>query len=321
VTQKTRKVVFITGYRPGGPYYWAEKLVKKIGELDLGWRGSHPKTLWQTIYSALIAPNADVVHSTLPVAFHLWRRPLVMTIKGDFEREKGPGYRGYRRAIAAADAVTVPSEFIKRQLGLHQAIVIPNGFDLPNAVSRPETEPDDPIKLLTVTKFHFKDKASGVLNLYRILESVAGRSNRQIVWDILGDGAFRREIESQVKSEKIKINFRGFVDPKPFYQSADVFLYYSDHDNMPNAIIEAMGYGLPVISNDIGAVGEMIDDGVSGYLCRDQQDYTAKLTQMLKTPSDLAVLGRQAREVVATRFDNDVITRKYLEIYERIVTK
>ena len=138
---------------------------------------------------------------------------------------------------------------------------------------------------------------------------------------MLGEVVFRREIESQVKSEKIKINFRGFVDPKPFYQSADVFLYYSDHDNMPNAIIEAMGYGLPVISNDIGAVGEMIDDGVSGYLCRDQQDYTAKLTQMLKTPSDLAVLGRQAREVVATRFDNDVITRKYLEIYERIVTK
>ena len=53
----------------------------------------------------------------------------------------------------------------------------------------------------------------------------------------------------------------------------DLFLYYSVHDNFPIAILEAMALGLPVVTNDVGAVREMIRPGENGYITVSEEDY------------------------------------------------
>lgn len=46
----------------------------------------------------------------------------------------------------------------------------------------------------------------------------------------------------------------------------DAFIYTSWYDGMPNAVMEAIAAGLPVIAPDVGGIGEIVEDGVSGIL-------------------------------------------------------
>ena len=71
----------------------------------------------------------------------------------------------------------------------------------------------------------------------------------------------------------LKVSFTGMVaEPQQELERGDIFLYYSNHDNFPNTILEAMSCGLPVITNDIGAINEIIENGKDGYI---SDDYNA----------------------------------------------
>lgn len=314
------RVSIVTGYRPGGPYYWAEKLVAKINGGDSGWTADHPGSFLGAVVSPLYL-RGDVVHTTLPLAYHLWRKPIVLTVKGNYLIENVPGGKLFPKIVEEADVVTAPSHFIKNKLGLSRAIVIPNGVKIPAQKAQPFRDPNI-VRALTVTKFWFKDKATGIINLYSVLQAANKVSRKKIVWDILGGGEYLNEIKQSVKStETITINFHGFTDPQPFYQRADLFIYWSDLDNMPNVLLEAAAYGMPTLTNNVGAVNEIINDGETGYICGSPNQYIERLSQMLSNPERAKDLGEKARVHMEKSFDNDKIVGEYLKIYNQLLEK
>ena len=75
----------------------------------------HKNKLWQL----LLAPfyqNCDIVHSTIPIFFSFWRKPYVLTIKGDFTIEKKRYRWPYKKAIKKAKA-GCKGEQLKRKSG------------------------------------------------------------------------------------------------------------------------------------------------------------------------------------------------------------
>lgn len=313
---KTKTVAFVTGYRPGGPYLWAERLTQAINSSKREWRAYHIKTLWGIVWIPFFV-KADLVHTTLPLPFHWWRKPLVVTVKGDYTIEKVPGARWYPKAIAAASAVTTPSLYMKRHLGLSRALVIPNGANLPTETANPFTG-GKKLRLLTISKFHFHDKALGVIEVARALKEVLVNKNIAFTWNVLGGGAHLEEIEEQVEKLGVTGTFHGHVNPKPFYKEADIFLYWSDHDNMPNVLIEASAYGLPVLSNGVGGVKEIILNKKTGYVARDMKEYCAKLALMINAPALSRQFGQNARERAEHYFNDEVIFNRYLDLYDTL---
>lgn len=315
-----RRVSIVTGYRPGGPYYWADRLVDGINQ-NPDWHAKHPQTLATTLLESFIS-TADVFHTTLPI-FPLTGRPVVLTMKGDFTREDSLLSKRYPRAIKNADVITTPSHFLKERLGLKDAIVIPNGLDLVDRVAIPNREKDQ-VKLLTVTKFWFKEKAQGVSELGRIIFEVAKNSNQQLTWDVLGEGSYRSEIEEQLqklKPSNLTINFRGFVKPASYYRNSDIFVYWSDLDNFPNALLEASSYSLPIITNNVGAVAEIINNQSTGVICETSQEYVKEVEQLISAPDRAKQLGEKARDRMEKYFDNAKIIDRYLTIYEQVLSK
>lgn len=86
---------------------------------------------------------------------------------------------------------------------------------------------------------------------------------------IAGDG----EIE-QVKQKSIKmgvennIDFPGWVraDEKDMIlRESDVFFLPSYSEGMPMSILDAMGYGLPIVSSNVGGISKLVHNGVNGY--------------------------------------------------------
>lgn len=91
------------------------------------------------------------------------------------------------------------------------------------------------------------------------------------VAEIYGDGPLKAELEDYIalKNMKDAIKLCGFSrDVLQQIRSAAMFVMSSDYEGMSNALIEAVGMGVPCISTDhpIGGARLTIEDGISGFL-------------------------------------------------------
>jgi glycosyltransferase involved in cell wall biosynthesis len=94
---------------------------------------------------------------------------------------------------------------------------------------------------------------------------------------------------------------------------ADLFLFPSRFEGMPNALLEAMGYGLPVIATPVQGVDEMIRDGENGLIIAldDLQTISDVIVRLLDDPGERKRLGRAARETIEKEYTLDKMCTRY----------
>lgn len=299
--------------RFGGPYSWAKQLAE-VGNRNRNYKILvHNKTL-----RLLLSPfysTANLIHSVIPITFHLWSKPYVLTIKGDYTQEKNIWSRFYPEAIKRADVITVPSNFLKNQLKLQNALVIPNAINFEDFPEQTKIKKSGKIQMLVVSNFCFEEKARGIIKLFEVLNELHGRQ-KDFELKIVGEGKFLNELKQKAKKNRFPTAFLGKTLAKPHYYQADILPYFSFHDNMPNVLLEAMAVGLPVITNDIGAVSEFIDDGENGFIAEGQDQYLVKLESLLLDQNLREKIGRSAREHILKKFNWANVINDYLRIYE-----
>jgi glycosyltransferase involved in cell wall biosynthesis len=107
------------------------------------------------------------------------------------------------------------------------------------------------------------------------------------------------------------------------YEDADVFVLpavvASDNrrEVTPNVLIEAMAMRLAVIGTPIGAIPELIEDGVSGLIVpsRDEHALAGAIGRLLDDPALREELGDNARRRVEERFDIRKNVRGYVDLF------
>ncbi|GAB4493221.1 MAG: glycosyltransferase family 4 protein [Anaerolineales bacterium] len=140
---------------------------------------------------------------------------------------------------------------------------------------------------------------------------------------LVGDGPERKTLEEQALDSGYgdSIHFAGRVSyaELPNYLSmCDVFVTASVSEVHPLSVIEAMAAGLPVMGIDSVGVGDIVKDGVSGYLSsEDLAAFTAKLTRLCLDESARRRMGQQARKE-SQRYDIQRTTEEMLKHYERL---
>jgi len=82
-------------------------------------------------------------------------------------------------------------------------------------------------------------------------------------------------------------------------------------------IVEAFVHGLPVIASRLGAMAEIIDDGVTGLLFTsgDVNDLTAKVGWAIANPERMAEMGLAARRVYELKYTEHESYRQLMQIY------
>lgn len=109
-------------------------------------------------------------------------------------------------------------------------------------------------------------------NLPFMLESVLNLSKLRQDFHlmIVGGGSRLEALKNMVDSMKITdyVSFKGHCEnPGKFYQDADLFLLTSLYEGFPNVLIEAMSFGVPVVSiNCESGPADILEEGVNGYL-------------------------------------------------------
>lgn len=203
-------------------------------------------------------------------------------------------------------------------------VVVRNGADAGDIDSAPTREaartdlgiPVDAEVVGTVARLH---REKNVPLLVRAFARVAAeRPLARLV--IAGDGPERVPCleaarETGVSERVMLLGTRR--DIGRVLAALDVFALSSDAEGLPLAVLEAMGAGRPVVSTDVGAIREVVSDGVNGRLVRpgDEAAMAAALAETLGNPERAREMGRRGREVFLSGFTVQRMAADYGRVY------
>ena len=146
------------------------------------------------------------------------------------------------------DSLDQYSKYNNNIVKVNNSIVLPN-----NHYS--EKRIHDPIRLL------FVGRLSKVKRVDEIIQAVDS-NEIDVVLTIVGDGEESEYLQSITKTERVQ--FKGALKPekvKAELEEADILVMNSILEGKPMAIIEAMSFGLPIITTDVGGIKELVSFG------------------------------------------------------------
>lgn len=311
-------ILVVTPHIKGGPWQWGKDLVSKIAKTG-EFQSEHIFALKDKFFSPFKF-KAGLIHTTNPLAFSVLMRPLVLTVHGKIHGSFWKFF--YQFGFIRASAVTVPSEFLKKSLNLKKAIVIPNAVDIAE-FDEVDLAERDFFNILTVTKFWFPGKARGLFELAQIIFNLAKDFDKRINWRIVGYGPLLEDIKKSVmlleRPKNLSVQWFGKDTPKKYFSDSDIFAYFSNEDNMPIALMEAMASGLPAVINRVGAVSEIIDNGKDGFIAENNQNYQNILLKLTNNFALRRNIGLMARKKIKEKFSWGAVLPKWIELYKKLL--
>lgn len=257
--------------------------------------------------------------------------PAIVTLHNLVRSDISGGLRGraYRKAepalVRLASKVFVPST----EMAEHLAYAAPGSArkievlyagvaEPPQAVrSRADVRgelgvgDDDPV-VVTVARLH-PQKA-----LHVLLRAVAKLDSVALI--VFGDGPLEGELKELARGLGIaeRVRWLGYrSDVADYIAAADVFSLSSLWEAVPLAAQEAVLLRVPVVATDVGGLGELITDGVSGRLVpkNDVGELATALRETLESPDAARDFARRALADYGKRFSRDEIIARLKEVY------
>lgn len=116
--------------------------------------------------------------------------------------------------------------------------------------------------------------------------------------------------------------FPGWVrgeEKERLLRESGIFFFPSYHEGMPMAVLEAMAYGMGIVTTSVGGIPQLIQDGENGYLTEpgDVEAMSEALESLLKDKAHPTVLGRAAREKAEAEYGLERHLEKLGNIYEK----
>lgn len=198
--------------------------------------------------------------------------------------------------------------------------VVPNGVPVPRAgdslapalVERPSAS----VIFGTAARIHPQKRLEDLIAAFRL----AGPSLPPSVLRIAGgteDGCLDYQARLRQLGEGLPVEWLGEVsDLATFHRGLDVFVMISEPAGCPNASLEAMAAGLPLIATDVGGASEQVIEGQTGRLIT-PGDLAAFAAAMVELASDAALrrtLGAGGHALVQEKFSLDRMVSDYRRI-------
>lgn len=174
-------------------------------------------------------------------------------------------------------------------------------------LSRPPTTPPDTVRIACVARLDARKGQSLLLAAAReLLDSGVPLQLR-----LVGDGPLRKHLEGTIERLGLagSVMITGWADPQQVRSeliAARGLVLPSLAEGLPVAIMEALALGRPVIGTAVGAVGDLVKSGETGWLIApaDSDDLRGALRALLQTPIDrLAAMGWAGAQRVRERHD------------------
>jgi len=158
------------------------------------------------------------------------------------------------------------------------------------------------------------------------LRDAWARLGTNIPLHIVGDGPLRQELQSAfARRNGHKIVFHGWLTREKTIEAIKraKFLVFPSlcYEAFPNSIAEAYACGVPVIAPRLGAMGEIVQNGVTGlhFEAGDPEDLAAKVEWAWTHSSHMENMGRAARAEFEAKYHAAKNYEMLMEIYRRAI--
>ena len=293
-------------------------------------------SLWTLSWIPKSQPHVSLAFFGIPSGAVTWlirqiyKIPYVVSLRGG----DVPGFRPYDfdiyhkliapflRIIWKDASAVVANSIGLRDLALKfdsrfDISIIPNGVNVEtfNRENREWT----PASLLSVGRLVHQKGFDLAMRALTELQDV------QWQWKIVGDGPLMHTLKSLADELGIldRVTFTGWQSQEQLmehYKQANLFVFPSRHEGMPNAVLEAMSSGLPVIASSIAGNEELIVDGVTGVLVPSENitSLHEALKRMISDPSLREQMGKASRQRVEEFYTWDGTARQYALLLEQV---
>ncbi len=227
--------------------------------------------------------------------------------------------------LRVARAVFYNSEYTRDRLGRHDrathTAVVHNPYTAPaGGAVAPIELPHADLRLLTATKMNARSKMEAVCDAIAYWIPAGFWEESSVCWVICGGGIHLERLKSLVAERGLEahIHVLGHVNYLPaLYEWCDVFLYPTYLDAFPNATMEAMMCGKPVVTNEKSCgVREQIVDGVNGFVAAEDESVADALRTYRDDPALRRVHGDAGRATVEEHFGVAVQAARLREALE-----
>lgn len=172
------------------------------------------------------------------------------------------------------------------------------------------------LELLFVGSLNKTEDYKGLKYLFEAIKNVK-KTIPKIKLTVVGEGDNRKFYENQVKELDLSLNvqFKGALFKEDLfneYKKTSIFVHPSYFDNFPIVLLEAMSYKKPLIGSRVGAIPDIIEDGVNGLLIapKDPQALANAITKILENPKLAKKMGEKGYKKVKENFTWDISTKK-----------
>ncbi|MGF1725431.1 glycosyltransferase family 4 protein [Photobacterium nomapromontoriensis] len=140
-----------------------------------------------------------------------------------------------------------------------------------------------------------------------------------IQFHIYGDGPLSAQLQQQAS---VNVTFHGAQpDMSKIWPEIGLLIMPSLFEGLPMAALESMSRGIPVVATHVGALPDLINNGVNGWLLpeADSDDFIDYIQQWQLMPVDQQMHMRlHARYQVATKFSADTVIPQLISIYQKV---
>ncbi|PIQ86839.1 MAG: glycosyl transferase [Candidatus Omnitrophica bacterium CG11_big_fil_rev_8_21_14_0_20_45_26] len=210
-----------------------------------------------------------------------------------------------------------------------ESCTIPNGIDIETfqAIDKLEARRKLGInaadqKIILFSAHFIHEKRKGFSYLIKALESFEQNELSHLTLMVVGNGAKRQKKDLPCHT----ITMEHIDDPRQMaliYSAADIFALPTLADNLPNAVLESMACGTPVVAFDSGGIAEVVKHGETGYVVP-VMDVTALAKGILTLASQNSAryqMATKCRNQIKSEFSQTTQLNRFMDLYRSILNK
>lgn len=292
------------------------------------------------IFKKLLRENIDIVHIHMSYKGSFYRKSIIMNLcklfkikiiihlhGSEFEKFYNESSWMVRKAVRflfkRADCVLVLGEEWEKRILLIEpstkTIILKNSIKISEKNSNQEEEV---IKFLFLGTLIKRKGLYDLIDAIKILKDNQILENYKVKFIIGGVGPEEESIKSLIKDSDLSryIDMAGWVtgDKKEkLLETSQVFVLPSYNEGLPVAILEAMSYGLPIISTRVGSIEEAVKDNINGYIINagDELELSIKLKNLIEDRELRKQFSIQSKKIVMNNFNEENYKVELEKIY------
>jgi glycosyltransferase involved in cell wall biosynthesis len=274
---------------------------------------------------------------------HRIKRPMVTTMHSDYKLDFKDNFykriiyttlntvalKKFKYYIAISD--TFKDMMVSRGFKKDSIFVAYNGIDF-------ESHLDYMPKDSFLTKYNIDAKNKKIVGIAARLDLVKDhetfikaadkilKQRKDIIFMIAGEGNLDNKLKNMASELGIgdNVHFLGFVKDKiSFFNAIDINVLCSVSESFPYVILEGARMSKPIISTNVGGIGNLVKDGHNGYLINvgDYDSLAERIITLVDDKELLEKMGNRLFNDAKENYSYDSMAKTHMEIYEKIIKK